>query len=209
MHKPSSILYNRKQNLLMNVLIPVKSLSTAKSRLNKSLSPDERKKLVIKMLDHVITVIQSCKGISQITVVTPDEKIKKHVREKGVTVLSEERPGYNESLTQAALHEKGNAVLTIAADLPLLTANDINFLLQLAKSHEVVLAPAKDGGTNAVVMKFSLLIPYLFGEKSFENYKKIAKEKNFTIGVYQSETIAFDIDTEEDLKKFQQIQNLF
>jgi 2-phospho-L-lactate guanylyltransferase len=190
----------------MNVLIPVKSLEHAKSRLNDSLSPDERKHLVLQMLDHVIDIVQSCKEITKITIVTPDEEIKNHVQKREISVLSEEKPGYNESLTKAAAHEKGNALLTIAADLPLLTTDDINHLLQLAKSHDIVLAPAKDGGTNAVFMKFALILPYLFGEHSFEYYKKTAQEKKLSVGIYQSETIAFDIDTEEDLKKFKEMK---
>jgi len=190
----------------MNVLIPVKSLDHAKSRLEKSLSADERKNFVLHMLDHVIGVIQSCKEITQITIVTPDDEIKKYVEPKGIKILAEEEEGYNQSLTKAAAHEKGNAVLTIAADLPLLTIDDIKHLLHLAKSHDIVLAPAKDEGTNAVFMKFSLILPYLFGKNSFEHYKKTAHEKNLSVGIYQSETIAFDIDTIEDLKKLQEMK---
>ena len=188
----------------MIVLIPVKSLDHAKSRLARNMSPDERIQLVLQMLDHVIATVQSCKEVTKIIIVTPDGRIKTYGEQKGVNVLMEEEPGYNESLTKAAAHEKGNALLTIAADLPLLTADDLNHLIHLAKSHDVVLAPAKDGGTNAVFMKFSLILPYLFGEHSFEQYKKTAQEKNLSVGVYQSETISFDIDTEEDLNKLQQ-----
>jgi 2-phospho-L-lactate guanylyltransferase len=190
----------------MHALIPIKSLTAAKNRLAATLSNEDRKNLVLRMLDHVIETLQLNNEISQITVVTPDEEIKKHLEKKEVNILPEEKPGYNESLTKAAVHEKGNALLTIAADLPLLTAYDVIHLLDLAKSHDIVLAPAKDGGTNAVFMKFSLILPYLFGEKSFESYKKASKERDLKVGIYQSETIAFDIDTEEDLKKFQQVK---
>ena len=109
----------------MNVLIPVKSLSAAKSRLAGYLSLEERKKLMLQMLTHVITTIKSCETITQIAIVTPDKSVIQLAKQNGIKILPEEKPGYNEALTYAAQHENEHPLLTIAADLPLVTTQDI------------------------------------------------------------------------------------
>jgi len=79
---------------------------------------------------------------------------------------------------------------------------DIQALLKRSLDHDVVFAPSKDNGTNAILTKFPLLLPYLFGENSFETYKKEAQKRKLTVGLYNSETIAFDVDTPEDVKTY-------
>lgn len=190
----------------MNVLIPVKSLSAAKSRLAGYLSLEERKKLMLQMLTHVITTIKSCETLTQIAIVTPDLLVQHLAKQNGIKILHEEKPGYNEALTYAAHHENEHPLLTIAADLPLVTTQDILQLITRAQRYDLVLARSKDGGTNALVTKQPLLIPYLFGQNSFEKYKQEAAKRKLSIGVYQSETIAFDIDTPQDLQVLQEIK---
>src|SRR5579883_1789709 len=132
------------------VLVPVKSLVSAKSRLAKHISFEERKNLVVQMLKHVITVLQETPEVSHITVVTPDTEIMKFVSTMGISIFREEMPGYNHSLTSAASYETslGNDVLlTIAADLPLVTRYDITHMIKQSFDHDILLVPAKDGGT--------------------------------------------------------------
>src|SRR6266700_3123262 len=155
-------------------LVPVKSLSVAKSRLDGHLSEDERTQLVTQMLEHVLMTLQSCKKITQIFVVTPDEQIKKFTSKYKATFLPEEQSGYNQSVTMAAkrIIQNNTTLLTIAADLPLLTIDDLQQMIQRTKNHAVVLAPAKDGGTNAIAMKSLQMLPYLFGKESFTKYQQ-------------------------------------
>lgn len=197
-------------------LIPVKSLSDAKSRLKGHLSLEERKTLTVHMLKHVLKIVHACKEIKQTFVVTPDEEIKKIASQYSATVLPEEHTGYNQSVTIAAKHvpfrhsrEGGKPVnqnnislLTIPADLPLLTQNDIQMLIKHSYEQDIVLAPSKDGGTNSVLMHPPLIIPYLFGKDSFKKYINEAQKRNLTISIYESPTIAFDIDTIDDLRNY-------
>jgi len=185
----------------INALIPVKSLSDAKSRLAQEYSFYERKELVFSMLNHILTVLKSCNDIKEITLVTPDELIKKYVLKLGVNVLPEEKHGLNQTLTFAAQKEtKTLGLLTIFADLPFLKKNDIEQMINYARNYEVVLASSKDNGTNAILLKKPLLLPYLFGNNSFKKYFEEAKKAKLKTTVYTSKTIAFDIDTVEDVK---------
>jgi 2-phospho-L-lactate guanylyltransferase len=190
-------------------LIPIKSLILAKTRLSKYLSLEERKQLVLQMLDHVITVLQLNKKIAKIIVVTPDETIKKYLASKKVVLLHEEKSGLNNALTFAAqyidnIDKETIGLLTILADLPLLTEKAIDELFTLFSREDIVLAASKDGGTNALLMK-PFTLPYLFGVNSFEKYRKKAQKRNLRVRVYQNQATAFDIDTIEDVQKLKRI----
>ena len=185
----------------LHALIPIKSLTHAKSRLAKHLTQEQRNTLVISMLDHVLRILNSCNKITKITVVTPDEKIKKRVLNKDVFVEIETQHGHNESLTQAAKKETYDTkLLTLSADLPLLNKKDLEEMIQLSQDCDVVIAPSKDNGTNAILEKSPLILPYLFGINSFENYKNESEKRKLSFKVYKSETISFDVDTPVDLK---------
>lgn len=194
-----SYIFNPK--MTYHALIPVKSLKNAKSRLANNLSLEERKNLVLAMLNHVISILQSVKKISQITLVTSDQTIQEHINYDNISIFPEEKVGHNPALTVAAHHETAT-LLTISADLPLLTRDDVRQLLSLASLYDIVLAPAKDKGTNAILMK-PLALPYLFGKNSFEKYSNEAKKRNLTVGIYKSQTTAFDIDTIADFHLLQ------
>src|SRR5215470_4697071 len=109
-------------------LVPVKALVTAKSRLVPDLSPNRREKLVLDMLYHVLRVLQDSKLFERISVVSPDARVLEQVRVWGAWALIEERPGHNFVLHVVALRERVGgvtALLTISADLPLLSAQEI------------------------------------------------------------------------------------
>ena len=187
-----------------HALVPVKHLLYAKSRLASSLSAKERTDLVLSMLEHVITILKSCDDISKIIVVTTDDHVRTVSSSLGVSAEYDDVIGHNPALTAAAKKEidaEIDGLLTISADLPLLTREDIQQMIDLSKLYDVVLAPSKDNGTNALIVKQPLLLPYLFGENSFDAYEQAAKKADIPYTVHQSETIAFDVDTIEDVKK--------
>ena len=57
------------------VIIPVKGLPQAKLRLSPALSPAERRRLVLTMLEDVLSVVSEVSAISDIIVVTPDAEV--------------------------------------------------------------------------------------------------------------------------------------
>jgi 2-phospho-L-lactate/phosphoenolpyruvate guanylyltransferase len=192
----------------VNALIPVKSLMYAKSRLANTYSLYEREKLVFFMLNHVLSILKSCRDIKQITVVTPDESVRKYLSKIGVHTLPEEKHGLNPALTKAAQKENEDVgLLTIFADLPFLTQDDVEYMIKQLEKNDVVLAASKDNGTNAILVKKPLLLPYLFGINSFEAYYTESEKRNVKTAVYHSKTIAFDIDTIEDITIFEKLQS--
>lgn len=95
-------------------------------------------------------------------------------------------------------------LLTISADLPLLTLEDIRTLIQQAEQYQVVLASSGDStGTNALLACPPLALPYLFGPNSLPAYISAARQQHISYTVYHSPNLAFDIDTIEDLRKLE------
>lgn len=96
-------------------------------------------------------------------------------------------------------------LLTISADLPLLSQKDVRTLLACGERSRVVLAASTDGtGTNAILMRPPLLLPYLFGPNSLPAYIQAARQHQVSYTLLQNAGLAFDIDTQEDLHELEQ-----
>jgi len=190
-------------------LVPVKSLVTAKSRLVPDLPPNRREVLVLDMLYHVLRVLQDSKLFERVSVVSPDARVLEQVRAWGAWALIEERPGHNPALYAAALRERAGgatALLTISADLPLLSTQEIRNLLEQSRQYEVVLAASRDGaGTNAILVRPPLAVPYLFGPDSLQRYLEAARQRHLSHTIYGSTGLAFDIDTIVDLRELEAV----
>lgn len=188
-------------------LIPVKSLSEVKSRLALHLSQTERSQLVLRMLHHVLQTLQASEQFERITVVSPDERVLMQTREWGACAIKEEQPGHNPALTAAAYRELttgATALLTISADLPLLDVQHVQDLVQESWDYDVILAPSRDGtGTNALLTRPPLGLPYVFGVGSLQRYQQEIRRRHLRSAIYSSNGFAFDVDTIDDLEEYQ------
>jgi 2-phospho-L-lactate guanylyltransferase len=184
------------------VLIPVKSLTSAKSRLTKYLTAFQKEKLVLGMLQHVIETIKKTDEHFEIFVVTMDPKIQNLAKSLNAKIISEKNPGQNRALTFAAKQlNRDIPLLTISADLPLLKTNDIKNLFLLMKAKDIVLAPSKEKtGTNAILMQRPMQVPYQFGKQSLDKFIHSAEKQKLRYQLYANKTIAFDIDTIQDMQ---------
>ncbi|QBD83514.1 2-phospho-L-lactate guanylyltransferase [Ktedonosporobacter rubrisoli] len=190
--------------MINRALIPVKALDRAKSRLSKHLTPNQRAFLVLEMLHHVICTLQESAVLTSITVVSPDERVLEQVQAWGAQALLEEQHGHNTALHAAALHqiEAGTtALLTISADLPLLQVSDVRTMFEQVQSHDIVLAPSREGtGTNALLVSPPLVVPYVFGPGSLQRYQLEAQQRDLKSALARNIGLALDIDTIEDLR---------
>jgi len=186
-----------------NALIPVKSLVTAKSRLASSFTQHQRERLVLDMLHHVLCVLLDSELFEKVSVVSSDKQVLEKAYLWGAQAVVEEYHGHNQALHAAALREMSEGVttlLTISADLPLLTTQEIRCFYEQSLQHDVVLAPSRDGtGTNAIMVHPPLAVPYVFGTGSLQNFVEAAKQKHLSYSKFRSIGLALDIDTIDDL----------
>ncbi len=117
-------------------IVPVKPLRRGKSRLAEVLTQVERTDLNRRLLAHTLETLTAIPQIEQVLVVSRDQGALALAREFGARTVQENGlPHLNTALTRATIVAKNysaRGVLIIPADLPLLTAEDILAILNLA-----------------------------------------------------------------------------
>jgi 2-phospho-L-lactate guanylyltransferase len=197
----------------MNVwaVVPVKSLDQAKSRLATVLTPGERKHLALMLLERTVRLLRSIREIQGVLVISHDMEVLALVRGWGVQAIPEsEMPELNSALrraTQTLATWDADAVLVVPEDLPLLIDEDVRQVLGLAgDGTSVVIAPdRREEGTNLLLLRPPGVIPYRFGDHSFAEHQRLAREANATLAIYRSERAALDLDTPDNLRQYQEL----
>jgi 2-phospho-L-lactate guanylyltransferase len=196
----------------MNVfaVVPVKGLDVSKRRLSKMLAPENRRTLTTAMLEEVLNVLKAS-SIREVLVVSPDSEVRQIADKFGFSCLSPQQVGLNAALKEAVawcMQKKADAVLILPADVPLISSEDIDRLVELGSEEStVVLSPSMSGGTNALFLNPPNLIQPCFGPDSFFSHVEEALRKNIAIKFHSSREIMLDIDSEEDLNKLLELED--
>jgi 2-phospho-L-lactate/phosphoenolpyruvate guanylyltransferase len=178
-----------------HVLVPVKRLDEAKTRLAEMLTADERADLMQELLAHVLTVVAEA-GVGPVTVVSAEP-----LELDGTPRFDDSGLPWNDALS-AAIEQvvREPVVAIVAADLPLLTAEDVRALVGATPECGLAVARASDGGTNAVSMRPPGRVTTHFGEPgSAAVHERAAWLVGGDAHVLDRPGLAFDIDTPGDL----------
>ncbi len=192
------------------VIIPVKPLKNAKSRLSPVLLPEQRYQLAQAMFRHVLSVTTTVETVTGVLVISRDTKALAIARELGAKTLQEgSLSNLNPALLRATMVVKSwraDAVLILPADLPFITAEDVRAMIQLADEDSLVIATDRaDDGTNALLVRPPGAIEYEYGSGSFTRHKRSAEAAGLAVSVYGTERTALDLDVPEDLESYQKI----
>jgi len=192
-------------NMAVYAIVPVKRLGVSKRRLSKFLSPQERKFLTIAMLEDVLKALKSS-VVPEIVVVSSDPDVRMIAGRFGVFFFSPSHNGLNPAVEEATawcMRNQADSVLVIPADVPLLSSEDVNKIVELGNCNgsTVVLSPSNNCGTNALFQKPPNLLYVQFGCRSFARHFRQAQNKGISIKFHYSTSIALDVDSEEDLLK--------
>jgi len=144
---------------------------------------------------------------ARVVVISRDPRVLKDTQMGGGLPLKEEGSDLNAALTQASHFASAcgaDGILVLPTDLPFLTDRDVQTLLRLATdAPAVVIAPCRRSiGTNALLMRPPLLIPFAFGPASFPRHLASARLIGVRPTVLRTPTLAFDLDTPEDWQSF-------
>jgi 2-phospho-L-lactate guanylyltransferase len=169
---------------MLAAIVPLKSLHLAKGRLSGVLEPGQRATLASLMSEHVLATLREA-GISPVRVVNGDHDL-------------------NADVTEAAhLAQQGGAtdLLLVMADLPYLAAADIGALIEAGRTSSVVIAEAKDGGTNALLLKPPSVLRFAFSRErpSAQSHAEHARANGIEPTILRRPGLARDIDTPADL----------
>ena len=199
----------------MVAVIPVKALSDAKSRLEPYLADAQRRQLVKSMLRRVIRAAQGAGA--EVWVLSADDSTQKLAQEEEAIWRQEGGENINESLRLVfeEVWNTGKSPLFLPGDLPFLQSEDVLDLVSKSafkspvgtvrdppNGAEIILSPAnRGGGTNAILITRQFPFQFQLGPDSFSRHLEEARRLGLEPLVHNSNGLARDLDTWEDLQE--------
>jgi 2-phospho-L-lactate/phosphoenolpyruvate guanylyltransferase len=189
------------------VLIPVRALEGAKSRLGEVLDAEERRELVARLLHGTIGAARATPGVTLVAVVSPDAEVLAMAADAGAAGIHQATSGLNPAIVEAreALAGTSDRLLVLPGDLPGIRAEDVAAVLRAGDEAAtrggavVVVAPDRHGrGTNALLLEPPDVIDPAFGTDSRQAHARLAA----AAGAAWSElpgVLELDVDTPDDL----------
>jgi 2-phospho-L-lactate guanylyltransferase len=157
--------------LRWSLVVPVKVLSRAKTRLAALAGPD-RPALALAMAADTVTAALSCPEVARVLVVTGDRQAAAELRGLGAVIVTE-RPGrgLNPALRQGAARAGArwprSGVAALAADLPALRPAELAGALQAAARWPQAFVPdAAGSGTTLYTVRPGTAFRPRFGPDS-------------------------------------------
>lgn len=178
----------------MRAVIPFKK-SNAKSRLGTLLSEKEREKLAIAMLNDVAEALFASGCFDVVDIVSTSI-----IEVEGANVVLTYKglnEALNEYLQKMSSHSVNEPVLIIMADVPLVSINNIRDIV--ASTADIVIAPGRMGGTNALFISEPSSFRVDYYGTSFLKHVEIGRKSNLKIEVFDSFNLSTDIDEVADL----------
>jgi 2-phospho-L-lactate guanylyltransferase len=193
---------------MAQALLPLKDLVEAKSRLAGLLRPAERRALAQAMAEDVLSSLRQSDEISRVVMVSDDPGAEALCAVYGAECWSEASlgcRGLNPVIDAAATRmrtEADNTLLVLHADLPLLSAADIDaVILQQSQHGGLVIGPDRRGsGTNLLAFSGQALPEFRFGADSCSRHRAGASEAGIAASLVHRAGIGCDIDEPQDLK---------
>jgi len=183
-----------------------------KARLGEALDAEEREVLILGMLERTLAVLAAWPPCVRAHLVTQDRLVARAIAAPVVGAILQPAGGLNEGIAlgvEAARREGARSVLVLPADLPMLTVEALDRLLEAADAALaagsgqalVAIAPSDArNGTNALLLFPPDVIEPGFGERSFETHVRAAAMADATLQVVTDHALGFDLDTPEDLE---------
>ncbi len=182
------------RNHSLRAVIPFKK-SNAKSRLSALLSDREREDFAMVMLNDVAEALLKSGCFEVVDILSTSM-----IEVMGVNIVLTEKglnEALNEYLQKMSSHSINEPVLIIMADIPLVSIKNIQDIT--LSSSDIVIAPGRMGGTNALFIGDPSRFHVDYYGASFLKHLEIASQNNLKIEVFDSFNLSTDIDEVADL----------
>jgi 2-phospho-L-lactate guanylyltransferase len=190
------------------VVVPLRGLEAAKSRLGGQLDAEERLDLVTGLLERTLAAAAAAPGVDHVLVVSPDPAALELADELGARTLSDPGDGLNAALAAArdhAMDQGAGTLLVLPADLARISPAAIEAVIAAANAAHlpdqgvVALVPDRHGqGTNALLLSPPDVIGFAFGRGSRERHLGAATAAGAASVEVEGE-LTLDVDTPDDL----------
>lgn len=185
------------------IVVPVRALDGAKSRLGSVLDAEERIALVVRLLDRTLTASAGARSVAEAIVISPDPAVLQRAMRRGARTILQRGDGLNSAIEEArAAIAAGRRMLVVPGDLPGVSGPAIDALSAAADragTPVVALVPDRHGrGTNALLLDPPGVIPPAFGTESRAAHRAGADRAGVPF-VELDGPLTLDIDTPDDL----------
>ncbi len=172
-------------------ILPIRSFDGL-TRLAAALDARERNALMRRLAERTTTAAGDAGAA--VTVITGDDAVHIWADERGFAVIDEPDPPGLDAAASAGINGVGGTWMIIHADLPALTATDVERAMQVLDDGRRVLAPSHDGGTSLIGGSDSTF-PFSYGVGSFRRHLAAAPDAV----VLARPGLALDLDRTQDI----------
>lgn len=162
----------------VGLIIAVKRLGLAKTRLASAFAPDTREQMVLAMLEDTIIAASSVVAVRAITVVTPDRVAAEAVQELGARVFLDPTPaGHHDPLnnaivvTEAAIRAETPNVGVLQGDLPALQPRELAEAISRAREIPRSYVSDRHGTGTSALFAFGVPLEPDFGVNSAQRHR--------------------------------------
>jgi len=185
----------------LQILIPLKRLAGAKQRLHPALGRDERRRLMLAMVEHVAREAVAA-DVGPVALASCEPLAPALARTYRVGLVSDGELPWNEGLDHARglISPAPEAVLYLAGDLPLLSASDVRALVAAMPERGIAIGRAHDAGTNALALRPpDAIVPSFGAARSSAVHAALAADAGVAAVLVDRPGLALDLDTPSDL----------
>ncbi|MEU8996526.1 2-phospho-L-lactate guanylyltransferase [Streptomyces caniferus] len=185
-----------------SLVVPLKPLVRAKSRLSRAAGEDVRPRLALAFALDTVTAALACKDVRDVAVVTDDRLAGERLAALGARILPDTpADGLNAALAHGAravrARRPGAPVAALNADLPALRPAELELVLHSASQFpRAFLADASDFGTTLLTATSGVELEPAFGGPSRARHLASGAREITATGV---PSVRRDVDTGEDL----------
>lgn len=188
---------------LVAAVVPIKSFTTAKTRLGEKLDEGQRACLARVSAERVLKVVATHPKIAMRLAVVEDEEAADVARTAGFeVVLRPDLWGQSAAVDagfELARHRGARTLLTISADVPLARPRDLDDLLHPESPILVMVSDREGKGTNALRLTPAIALRLHFGAGSLQAHMREAKDERIPVRVIDNRYLQLDLDTPADL----------
>jgi 2-phospho-L-lactate guanylyltransferase len=185
-------------------LVAIKERKRCKTRLAQTVDDATRVCLVRSMLSVVLSATANAQTVQQTIVVSPE----RDEVPPAVPVLADTGESLNTALAQAhrMLLDLGcRELVVLPADLPQITASEIDALVRAGRAGGFAIAPDATGtGTNALCLVTTQPFQFQFGPDSQHLHLQEARRLGLTAQIVRLPGLAFDVDSPADLQRLEE-----
>jgi 2-phospho-L-lactate guanylyltransferase len=161
------------------LIIAVKRLAAAKTRLAPVFSARTRENVVLAMLIDTLTAAGRVRSLRSITVVTPDEAAAAAAADLGANVLTDPTPEgdpdpLNNAIAAAERELSGSSpnLVVLQGDLPALQTQELDEAIAAARHHRRSFVADRLGTGTAALCAFGAALDPRFGSDSSARHRR-------------------------------------